>query len=510
MVLDWCYFAWFSIFLVPFFFLVLSRKKSCSHRLPPGPPGWPIFGNLFDLGTLPHQTIAGMKLRYGPVVLLRIGSVKTIAILSAKVATEFFKNHDACFADRKIIDTMLVHNYNKSSLVLAPYGTYWRVLRRICTVEMFTNKRINETAHLRQKCIDSMLQWIDKEAKSMKKGSGIEVARFIFLASFNMMGNLMLSRDLVDPESKKASEFFTAMEGLMEWSGQPNISDIFPCLRWLDIQGLRQKAGRDMGKAIEVASTFVKERLKEHKEGEYKKDFLEVLLEFEGSGKDEPAKLSEHQINIFILEMFIAGSETSSSSVEWALAELLCNPEAMTRVKAEINEVVGSNRKFEESDIDNLHYMQAVVKETLRLHPPAPLLVPRRAIQDTSFMGYDISEDTQVFVNAWAIGRDPECWEDPWAFKPERFLNLSSKTTDFKGQNFEFIPFGAGRRMCAGLPLGNRMSHLLLGSLLHAFDWELPSNVTPKSMDMKERMGMTVRKLQPLQVVPIKNEHILY
>ncbi|XP_070046469.1 cytochrome P450 76A2-like [Nicotiana tomentosiformis] len=399
------------------------------------------------------------------------------------------------------VDLEVVHNYNSSSLALAPYGTYWRMLRRICTTEMFTNKRINETVHLRRKCIDYMLQWIDKEANSLENGKGVEVSRFVYLASFNMIGNLMLSHDLVDPESKTASDFFTTLKKVIEWSGRPNISDIYPCLKWLDLQGLRQKSEHDMGKAVEVASAFVKERMKEQKEGREKKnDFVEVLLEFEGNGKDEPAKLSEHQINIFILEMFIGESETTSSSSEWALTELLHNPEVMTKVKAELSEVVG-NRKLEESDIDKLHYMQAVIKGTLRLHPPIPFLLPRRAVQDTRFMGYDIPEDTQVFVNVWAIGRDPEFWEDPLAFRPERFL---CSKIDFKGQCYEFIPFGAGRKMCVGLPLANRILHLALGSLLQEFDWELPENITPNSMDMTEKIGITVRKVQPLKAVPIK------
>lgn len=198
-------------------------------------------------------------------------------------------------------------------------------------------------------------------------------------------------------------------------------------------------------------------------------------------------------------EIFLAGSETTSSTIEWALTELLCNPEKLGKAKAELSVVVGSERKMEESDIDNLPYLQGVIKETLRLHPPIPLLVPRRATQDTSFMGYFIPKDTQVFVNAWAIGRDPDVWEEPLVFKPERFLGSN---IDYKGYHYELIPFGAGRRMCAGVPLAHRVLHLVLGSLLHRFDWELGGDVTPLTMDKKDRLGITMRKLEPLFALP--------
>lgn len=184
------------------------------------------------------------------------------------------------------------------------------------------------------------------------------------------------------------------------------------------------------------------------------------------------------------------------------MTELLRNPEKMTKVKAELAKVIGPNRKFQESDIDNLPYLQVVVKETLRLHPPIPLLVPRKAMQDTEFMGYHIPKNTQVFINAWAIGRDPQCWNDPLSFKPERFLGSK---VDYKGQHYELIPFGAGRRMCAGVPLAHKMLNLILGSLLHEFDWELDRHVSPETMDMRDRMGITVRKFECLEAIPKKS-----
>lgn len=201
--------------------------------------------------------------------------------------------------------------------------------------------------------------------------------------------------------------------------------------------------------------------------------------------------------------MFLAGSETTSSTIEWAMTELLCNRDCMLKLKTELSSVIGA-KDVEESDIDKLPYLQGVVKETLRLHPPIPLLVPRKAVQDTEFMGYFVPKDTQVFVNTWAIGRDPDVWDEPLVFKPERFCDINNKSykSDYRGQHYEFIPFGAGRRMCAGIPLAHRILHLVLGSLLHRFDWELDCNVTPLTMDMKDRLGITMRKFQPLLAVP--------
>nr|QUN00500.1 cytochrome P450 76A84 [Tripterygium wilfordii] len=506
----------FGFYLISFIisalvFLLLRHSGSNRRRLPPGPPGWPIIGNLFDLGSMPHRSLTDFRAKYGDVIWLRLGAINTMVILSTKASTDFFKNHDLEFAERTVTETMRVHGYDQGSLALAPYGSHWRALRRLVTVEMIVSKRINETVPIRAKCVNKMLEWIEEEAGKLGVGNGVHVARFVFLSTFNLLGNLMLSRDLWDPESKDGSEFFGSMMGLLEWTGHANLADLFPWLKWLDPQGLQRRMKRDLGKALEIASEFVKERVEAKKKnkkneedsrgGDLKKDFLDMLLEFEGSGKDEPTKISDRDLNIFILEVFMAGAETTSSSTEWALTELLLNPESMTKAKAELNRVVGPNRKLEESDIEHLPYLQAVVKENLRLHPPIPFLVPRKATQDTTFMGYHIPKNTQVFVDVWAIGRDPDVWDDPSRFKPERFIGSK---LDFKGQNYEYLPFGAGRRMCAGVPLAHRMLHLLLGSLIHQFDWELDSSVTPETLDMKDKMGVTVRKSEPLLAVPKK------
>lgn len=423
-----------------------------------------------------------------------------MVVQSAKTAAQMFKYHDGSFCDRISTDAFTSHGYKSGSLAVGSYGPYWRVLRRLCASELLVNKRINETESLRRKCVDEMIDWIE-EAESCE----VDVGKYLFLMAFNLVGNLMVSSDVVDPRSKEGKEFFDAMNKVAQWAGRVNIADVWPVLRWLDPQGIKRGMVRDLGRAAEIVAGFMRSRMAEKKQqqrsDEGKKDFLSTVLEFEGDAKEGIGSITQHNAVIIILEMFLAGSETTSVSIEWAMTELLRNPETMKKAKAELNEVIGPHRLVEEKDIEQLKYLQAVVKETLRLHPPVPLLLPRRALEDATYMGYHIPKGTQIFVNVWAIGRDPDVWADPLLFKPERFL---SSNTDYKGQNYELIPFGSGRRICVGMMLAQRMLHLTLASLLHCFDWELESGVTPESIDMREREGITARKLVPLKAIPKK------
>ena len=183
------------------------------------------------------------------------------------------------------------------------------------------------------------------------------------------------------------------------------------------------------------------------------------------------------------------------------MAELLKNPEAMAKAREELSEVVGKDKIVEESDISKLPYLQAVVKETFRLHPTIPLLVPRKVETDLEILGYAVPKNAQVLVNAWAIGRDSRTWSNPNSFEPERFLESE---IDVKGRDFQLIPFSGGRRICPGLLFGHRMVHLMLASLLHSFDWKLEDGMKPEDMDMDEKFGFALRKVQPLRVVPTK------
>ncbi|KAF5940664.1 hypothetical protein HYC85_021831 [Camellia sinensis] len=502
--MDWVstppWFTPLTLLLLPLLFIFFKYVRPGPNKYrPPGPPGWPVFGNMFDLGPMPRQTLHKLRPKYGPVLWLQLGSMNTVAVQSAIAAAELFKNHDVPFSDRKVPHALTAFDFSDGTIALGNYGGYWRTMRRLCSMEFLVTRRINETAAVRRRCVDNMVRWIDEAAAVAVE---VQLSRFLFLMSFNLVGNLMLSRDLLDPESEEGFEFSDSMSKVMHLAAMPNLADSFPILKWVDPQGIKRSMKRELEKPMKIAARFVEERVLERESGrkeKSKKDFLDVLLDYEGDGREDPHKISEKNVKIIILEMFIAGSETTSITMEWAMTELLRNPNSMRKVKEELDQVVGLNRKVVESDMDELPYLQAVVKETLRLHPSLPFLLPRSASEDTNYMGYHIRKNTQVLVNVWAIGRDPDCWDNPLSFKPERFIGSS---IEYKGQHYELIPFGTGRRICVGFTLAHRVVHFGLATLLQAFDWELPSNFTTENMDMSERMGLNLRKLVPLKAIP--------
>ena len=199
--------------------------------------------------------------------------------------------------------------------------------------------------------------------------------------------------------------------------------------------------------------------------------------------------------------MFAAGTDTSSTFLEWAMTELLRHPRVMNKLQKEVRGIVGSKTDvLTEDDLVEMPYLKAVIKETLRLHPPLPLLVPRLSTQDVEINGYNIKAKTQVIINAWHIGRDPKVYDKPEDFEPERFLNSD---INYKGTDFQLIPFGAGRRMCPGIQFAMAINEIALASVVHKYDWELPSGASVEDLDMTESTGLTVHLKYPLRAVAI-------
>ncbi|KAK4281598.1 hypothetical protein QN277_013069 [Acacia crassicarpa] len=477
-------------------------------QLPPGPPCWPVVGNIFQLGWSPHESFAQLARKHGPIMTLWLGSMCTVVISSSEVARDMFKNHDVVLAGRKIYEAMKDDHGHEGSLITSQYGPHWKMLRRLSTTEFFVTSRLDAMQGVRRKCIDRMVHFIEEAASSAGGGgTSIDIGRFFFLMAFNLIGNLIFSKDLLDPDSERGQKFFYHAGKVMEWAGKPNAADFLPFLRWLDPQGIKRKSQFHIKRAFAIAGCFIKERMETCKDsGQFadhdkRKDFLDVLLEFREEGAKDTYSFSPRTINVVVFEMFTAGTDTTTSTLEWAMAELLRNPRTLQKVQAELRSKIEPNKKVEEKDIEELPYLRAVIKETLRLHPPLPFLVPHMAMDSCQMRGYYIPKETQVLVNVWAIGRDPNSWEDPLTFRPERFME--GDKMDYKGHQFEFIPFGSGRRMCPAAPLASRVLPLALGSVLHAFDWVLADWVKSQDMDMTEKMGITLRKALPLRVIPV-------
>eukprot|EP00252_Welwitschia_mirabilis_P024228 TRINITY_DN710_c0_g2_i1.p1 TRINITY_DN710_c0_g2~~TRINITY_DN710_c0_g2_i1.p1 ORF type:complete len:224 (+),score=25.86 TRINITY_DN710_c0_g2_i1:42-713(+) len=208
-----------------------------------------------------------------------------------------------------------------------------------------------------------------------------------------------------------------------------------------------------------------------------------------------PSKFSNSFM--WMQDLFLGAAETTSTTVEWAMSELMKNPQLLKNAQDELERVVGRARKVEEKDCERLPYLRAIVKETFRLHPAVPLLTPHMAMEQAEVCGYTIPKGARVMVNAWGIGRDPTVWKNAEIFDPERFVGSQ---IDFRGRHFELITFGSGRRMCAGLPLADKMVHHMLATFVHSFDWSLP--LPSQELDLSERLGITLRKSAPLLILP--------
>ncbi|KAG8377497.1 hypothetical protein BUALT_Bualt08G0039100 [Buddleja alternifolia] len=195
-------------------------------------------------------------------------------------------------------------------------------------------------------------------------------------------------------------------------------------------------------------------------------------------------------------------ADTITDSVQWTMAELLRNPEKMSKVKDELSSIIAENKQVEESDISRLSYLNAVIKETFRCHPAVPFLIPHKAETDITINGYIIPKNAQILVNVWAIGRDSRIWSNPDSFEPERFLDGK---IDYKGHDFELITFGSGRRICPGMLLAHLMVHLMVATLIHNFNWKLEPGIEPEQLDMNEMYGISLHKAVPLKASPVKH-----
>nr|GEZ42105.1 7-ethoxycoumarin O-deethylase-like [Tanacetum cinerariifolium] len=450
------------------------------NNLPPGPTPLPVIGNLHLLNDQPHQSLAKLAKTHGPIMYLQLGRI------SSDVAKEVLQKQDLAFSTRHHPDALHAHNHAINSVVWMPVSTQWRTLRKILNSNMFSSSSLDSKQHLRNQKVHELVVYCEKASKS---NNFVDIGRAAFRTSLNLISNTIFSKDLVDPYDDSGKEFKELVGIKLVEAGKPNLVDYFPVLRKMDPLGIKSR----MTCHFEIFEELIKERLvmKKLKQD----DVLDVFLK---ASEENPDEINRSHIKSMFLDLFVGGTDTTSNTVERAMAEVLRKPYIMTKVKEELEKVIGEGKIVEEKDLPKLPYLKCIVKETLRIHPPFPLLIPRKVDKQVKLNSYTVPKGTQVLINVWAIGRDPNIWEDSLDFKPEIFMNSG---IDVQGQHFELIPFGAGRRICSGLPLAMRMIPMMLGSLLNMFDWNIDDE-SSEDLDMTERFGISLQKATPLRIVP--------
>ncbi|RID60581.1 hypothetical protein BRARA_F03729 [Brassica rapa] len=480
---------------VVWYIWLYAKSKRQPHPLPPGPWGLPIIGNLPLLKPELHTYFQGLAKEHGPIFKLWLGSKLAIVVSSSEVAREILRTNDIIFANHDVPAVALINTYGGIDIAWSPYGPRWRMLRKLCVNRILSNVRLDSSVGLRRGETRRTVRFLADMARA---GSQVNLGEQIFLTILNVVTQMLWGATVEEEEREiVGAEFLELVQEMNDLLMVPNISDFFPALNRFDLQGLAKRMRGLAQRLDRLFDRVINQRLGMDKGSEGKgEDFLEVLLKI----KDEEAgqtNLNMNDVKALLMNMVLGGTDSSLHVIEFAMAELINKPDIMKRAQQELDEVVGKDKIVEESHIPKLPYILAIMKETLRLHMVAPLLIPHRPSQTTVVGGFTIPKDSKVFINVWAIHRNPNVWENPLEFDPNRFLD---KSYDFNGNDFNYIPFGAGRRICVGMAMGERIVLYNIATLLHSFDWKLPRG---ERMEVEEKFGIALKLKNPLLTTPV-------
>lgn len=403
------------------------------------------------------------------------------------------KKQDLIFSNRPKLSIPDKLTYGSRDVAFAPYGDHWRHMRTICVLHLLSAKRVQSFCRVREEETSAMIEKIRAQRETT-----VNLSDALVELTNDVVCRVAFGRKYDDDGEGRRFKMFLRM--FMELLGTSNIGEYISWLAWI---GKVDGTDRKVQEVVRLLDEFLEDVLKDHRCKEKQRkgvlddgdtsDFVDILLEVQRDSR-QGSPMGDDTIKALIMDMFAAGTDTTSSILDWTMIELLRNPRTMEKFQTEVRKVSG---EITEGDLENMPYLKAVIKESLRLHSPVPLLVARESIQDTKVMGYDIAKGTRVLINAWAIGRDPALWDNPDEFYPERFLD---STTDFRGLHFEFIPFGAGRRGCPGVAFAMAVDELALAKLVQKFDFSLPGGKQANELDMSESVGIAANRKLPLLV----------
>lgn len=428
---------------------------------------------------------------------MHLGSVPTIVVSSADAAREIMKTNDLIFANRPETSLGRKLLYDSKDVSVAPYGEHWRQLKSIMVLQLLSNKRVQSFQAVRDEEIALAVKKIMESSLSNK---AVDLSNLFVTVTNDVVCMATFGKKY--SEGKRGEIFLKLLRDFLVVLGGFTFQDFIPALAWVDrVRGHDANVDRIAKELDEFLEEVVEERLeklmKETRVDEHKENFVDILLKIQKEGSSG-ISLDRNSIKAVLLDAYAAGTDTTSTVLDWAMTELVRHPSEMKKVQDEIRGILNGRQHITDDDLEKMHYLKAAIKETLRIHTPIPLLVPRVASQDVKVMGYDIAKGTMVITNAWAIGRDPKLWDRPQEFRPERFLY---SRIDFKGHDFELIPFGAGRRGCPGIAFAMATNEFVLANLLQNFNWELPNGEKGEDLDMTEAPGVAVRRRTPLLAV---------
>ncbi|CAN0923817.1 Desmethyl-deoxy-podophyllotoxin synthase [Linum grandiflorum] len=400
------------------------------------------------IGSLPHQALRDLAIQYGPLIHLQLGEISAAVVSNPAMAQQ---------------------------------------MKRISLTELLGPRKVKSFRAIREAEVSNLIESVRNVSISSNKG--VNITEMVM-----NLTNAITCKTAFGYQCTDQDEFISLTKEAVSAAAGFGITDVYPSLEFLQgITGVKNKLLRLRNGLDRIFDKIIKEHKESVSEFEDddEEDLMDVMLRIQGSGGLK-CPITSTNIKAVL-------TDTSSTTVEWAMSEMMKNPEVMKKAQEEVRKAGKEKETINEDDIKDLSYLNSVIKETFRLHPPAPLLLPRESKRDCVVAGYEIPEKTKVIVNAWAIGRDPGTWEDPERFVPERF---DGSEIDFKGMHFELIPFGAGRRICPGIAFGMANVELPVAQLLYHFDWELPDGVGVEDFDMTEDFAATMGRKNPLWLVP--------
>ncbi|KAM3295373.1 hypothetical protein ACQJBY_037944 [Aegilops geniculata] len=504
------------LLLIPVLLLLrATNRRSAGERaaadnhggrpLPSPPNKLPFIGHLHLVGPDPHASLAALAAKHGDggLMLLRLGQTRALVVSSPRAAEAVLRTHDHVFASRPpnaLADALLDGG---ADVAFAPYGEFWRQARRLVTTHLLSARKVHSLRRGREEEARLVMAKIQKAAAA---GALVDMTKLLG-AFTNDIACRAVSGKFFREEGRNEL-FREAIDGNVAAFGGFNLLDYFPGLAKVGMLArllfaktdrLKRRWDELLDKIIDdhVSKKAPPQQHDEHDQQEDQEaDFVDVLLSLQ-----EEYSLTRQHIKAILMDMFVAGTDTSYIVLECAMGELMRKPNLMTKLQAEVREKTPKGQEMvTEDDLGSMAYLKAIMKETLRLHPPVPLLLPHLSMAECDIDGYKVPAETRVIVNAWALGRDPGSWEAADEFMPERFVDVVSP--DFKGRDFQFLPFGAGRRICPGINFGMASVEIMLANLVYCYDWELPDGMRQEDLDMTGVFGMTMHRKEKLFLVP--------